>query len=139
DRMTEDRLSDLQDALQVPGADRRLGDRDRGLQHRQGHALCAVAEDGQVAAFHRIEAIVNVVQIDVAGDDPFEFGLRGAVVVLAAPQRVVGVETDQADAVFWHPPSLSPDRDDFLKPLTASSGWPAGWPGGPCTRRRSAS
>jgi len=36
--------------------------------------------------------VVGVVQIDVAADDALEFGLRVAVVILAAPEGVVGVE-----------------------------------------------
>ena len=70
------------------------------LDHGQGHALGAIAEQREVAALDREQAVVEIVEIDVAGEDRLECGLRGAVVVLAAPQRVVGVEPDQPDAHF---------------------------------------
>src|SRR5690606_36528967 len=61
------------------------------------------------ALLHRVQPVVDVVEVDVAGDDRLELRLRGAVVVLAAPEGVVAVEADQPDGVFLlHPASLSP-------------------------------
>ena len=84
------------------GADAGLGDLDRGLHHRQRHALHAVAEQREVAHLHRVQALVRarVVQVDVVLHDALELGLCTVVVVLAAPEGVVAVEADQANVVI---------------------------------------
>src|SRR5690606_39587840 len=69
------------------------------LDHRQRHALHAVAEHADVAALDLVQALPHphVLQVDVARDDGLELELRLVEVVLAAPEGVVGVEADHFD------------------------------------------
>jgi hypothetical protein len=41
--------------------------------------------------------IAAVAQLDIRGQDAFEFQLRGIEKILAAPEGVIAVEADQAD------------------------------------------
>ena len=98
-RMLQQRFAERDDAMQVARADARVGDFHRGFDHRQHHAFDAVAEQREVALLHRVQAFVRarIGEVDVTPDDVFEIPLRAAVIILAAPERVVAVEADQAD------------------------------------------
>src|SRR5690606_5313952 len=112
DRMAQGVAADVHHLLQVAGGDAGIGQLDGGLDHRQGHALYAVAEHLEVAALD-LEQVAQgacVVQVDVAADDLLVALLRGTVVVLAAPQGVVAVEADQADVLHGRSCARAPSR-----------------------------
>src|SRR5690606_4911463 len=115
------------------------------------HAFHTVAEQRQVALLHRIQPLTRaaVVQVHVAADDPLELDLRLGEVILAAPQRVIGINADQGDRGLGilHPPSVRPagpgPQMQTGRPEgrpVVSSGWQeaqrspscCGWPPAPC-------
>jgi hypothetical protein len=97
DRMRQHFLADTDQAVEVTRTDQPSGDIERRLDHRQRHALGAVTEHMDVAGFDREQALVDayVAEVDVGPDDAFELGLCGVVVVLALPERIVPVKSDQ--------------------------------------------
>lgn len=99
DRMPQGGMADIEDALDVLGFDALAGDVDGRFDHRQGHALHAVAEGTQVALLHfqQVARGLGVMHVDVARQQVKIILLGLAVVVLALPQRIVTVKTDQAD------------------------------------------
>ena len=99
DRVAQGIVADIEDALDILGLDALAGDVDGRFDHRQGHALHAVAEGAQVALLHfqQVARSLGVVHVDVARQQVKVILLGLAVVVLALPQRVVTVKTDQAD------------------------------------------
>ncbi|MNI65069.1 hypothetical protein D3C73_1205520 [compost metagenome] len=99
DRMAQGVVADVEDALDVLGLDALRGDLDGRFDHRQRHALHPVAEHAEVALLHfqQVAGGLCVVDVDVARQQVQVILLGLAVVVLALPQRVVTVKTDQAD------------------------------------------
>ncbi|KAG1389050.1 hypothetical protein G6F59_015696 [Rhizopus arrhizus] len=112
-------MADVQHALDVLGIDALAGDVDGRVDHRQHHALHAIAEPGQVALLHfqQVAGGLGGVHGDIARQQVQVILLGLAVVVLALPQRVVTVKTNQADGARRrrrggiHPPRIQrPDR-----------------------------
>ena len=58
--MLQQRLAEFDDAMDVGGADPRVGDLHRRFDHRQGHALGPVAEQREVALLDGVQSVAEV-------------------------------------------------------------------------------
>ena len=84
--MGEHILAEPDDAMDVACLDAAIGQVDGRLDHGQRHAFRAVAEQGEVAPFDRVQPAAHgcVGDVDVGTDDALEFGAR---MLINATQR----------------------------------------------------
>ena len=129
DRMTQDALAELDQTVEIVRGDALTAQHDRGLDHRQRHALGAVAEQLEIAPLGLEQALVHarIAEVDVGPEHALEFGVCGLEIVLAAPQRIVGVEADQVDARHAQAApgplvSFRPRIPTTISPIQASRG-----------------
>src|SRR5580698_4799777 len=92
-------LADLHQLMDVGGRDAALGDGDGRFHHRQRHALCAIAEQLQIAPLggQHARLYVRIGDIHIAPDQRRELHAGLAVIALAVPERIVAVETDELE------------------------------------------
>ena len=76
-----------------------VGHLHRGLDHREREPLHAIAEEPEVAALHREQALLQVGDLGVATDDLGEPLLGVLVALLVVPEGVVAVDADHPDSL----------------------------------------
>ncbi len=97
DRVGEHLAAKLQDTADGEWRQVVAGDFLRRFQRRQDEALHAVAVSGHVSMFHRIEVPLHLVGRCEPGEK-LRIGFEGAAEEgFVVPERVVGIEADEAD------------------------------------------
>jgi hypothetical protein len=134
DRALQHLPAELHQLLDLLAGDLPVRHLHRGLDDRERETLDAVAEEAQVAALDREEAVLEVRYVRVTPDDLSQPLLGPLVALLVVPERVVAIDTHHPDSVesrhhleFWRRGRGKPRPYEPPNRLPTSEPSPPGW------------